>query len=103
MGFRSLVEYWPKMNFTKIKTFKGLDYGRTQKPDNILKQVFGDFYNTPSVPSTNLIQDIENTSGFSRVPLSGVNRTADRKTSFNRSTILFIGITGLVLFYLVAK
>ena len=56
-----------------------------------------------SVPSTNLIQDIENTSGFSRVPLSGVNRTADRKTSFNRSTILFIGITGLVLFYLVAK
>ena len=27
------------MNFTKIKTFKGLDYGRTQKTDNILKQV----------------------------------------------------------------
>ena len=93
------------MNFTQIKTFKGLEYGRSDTTTNFIDKYKKFFLEDPgvSVPSTNLIQDIENTSGFSRVPLSGVNRTADRKTSFNRSTILFIGITGLVLFYLVAK
>lgn len=90
------------MNYTKIKTFKGLDYGRSESTQNFIDKIIS-ITPFPNVPTTNLTQDLESTSGFSRVPLSGVNRISDRPTSFNRSTVLFLGLTGLILFYLVIK
>ena len=64
------------MNYTKIKTFKGLDYGRSESTQNFIDKIFSitPFTTNPNVPTTNLTQDLESTSGFSRVPLSGVNR-----------------------------
>ena len=94
------------MNYTKIKTFKGLDYGRSESTTNFIdkyKKFFLEESPGFNVPTTNLTQDLESTSGFPRVPLSGVNRISDRPTSFNRSTVLFLGLTGLILFYLVIK
>jgi len=93
------------MNYTKIKTFKGLDYGRSESTQNFIDKIFSitPFTTNPNVPTTNLTQDLESTSGFSRVPLSGVNRISDRPTSFNKSSVLFLGLTGLILFYLVIK
>ena len=93
------------MNYTKIKTFKGLDYRRSESTTNLMDKYKKFFLEEPgvSVPTSNLTQDLESTSGFSRVPLSGVNRISDRPTSFNKSTVLFVGLTGLILFYLVIK
>lgn len=87
----------------KIKTFKGLEYGRTQETTNILKRVFGDFYRDPRTPSTDLVQEIQNPSQWSRSPIGTFKSTTDKPLVFNKANLYILGAMGAIGLYFLFK
>ena len=84
----------------QIKTFKGLDYGRTQKTDNILRQTLANFYNEPT---TNLTPNIQSVNEFTRAPIINYNETQKNKLVFNKSNLVYLAILGGLAIYFVFK